>query len=97
MARAPELTKELAEMVAIRALGFIADEPDRLGRFLALTGIGPESLRDAAREPNFLLGVLDYLAADDSLLHDFAAANELEPETVILARDTIAGSRPEIS
>ena len=45
---------EAAEALAIAALTFIAEEPERLGRFLALTGIGPESLRAAAREPGFL-------------------------------------------
>ncbi|MGH6770291.1 MAG: DUF3572 domain-containing protein [Xanthobacteraceae bacterium] len=96
MAQAPQLTKELAEMVAIQALSFIAGEPDRLDRFLALTGIGPESLRDAARAPNFLLGVLDHVTADDSLLRDFAAQNDIDPETVVRARDVISGGRPEV-
>ena len=72
MAQRSGMTRELAETVAIQALTFIAEEPERLGRFLALTGIGPESLRDAAREPNFLLGVLDHLAADEALLREFA-------------------------
>ena len=47
-----------AEALAIAALTFIAGEPEPLGRFLALTGIGPESIRAAAHEPRFLLGVL---------------------------------------
>jgi hypothetical protein len=97
MARAPQLTKELAEIVAIQALSYIASEPDRLGRFLALTGIGPESLRAAAREPHFLLGILDHIATDDSLLRDFASQNGIDPETIIRARDVIAGGQPEVS
>src|SRR5262249_58207951 len=62
-----------AEHLAIAALGFIAGEPERLGRFLAMTGIGPDSIRTAAREAQFLLGVLDHLAADEPLLLAFAA------------------------
>ena len=31
-----------AEELAIAALGFIAGEPEQLGRFLAMTGIGPD-------------------------------------------------------
>ena len=76
MAQRPQMTRELAESVAIQALTFLAEEPERLDRFLALTGIGPESLRDAAREPNFLLGVLDHLAGDERLLHEFATRLE---------------------
>ena len=36
-----------AEQLAIAALGFIAGEPEQLGRFLAMSGIGPDSLRGA--------------------------------------------------
>lgn len=94
MIRHPEMTRELAETVAIQALSFIAEEPERLGRFLALTGIGPESLRDAAREPNFLLGVLDHLAANEPLLREFATQKEIAPEIVTAARDLLAGAPP---
>ncbi len=88
------MNRELAETVAIQALGFIAEEPERLDRFLRLTGIGPESLRDAAREPNFLLGVLDHLASDETLLRNFAEQRECAPEVVTLARDLLAGAPP---
>jgi uncharacterized protein DUF3572 len=84
-------TQAAAEGLAIAALGFIAGEPERLGRFLAMTGIGPDSIRAAAREPQFLLGVLDHLAADEPLLLAFAAENAVDPGAVIKARDTIAG------
>jgi hypothetical protein len=84
-----------AEGLAIAALGFIAAEPDRLGRFLALTGIGPESIRNAAREPRFLAGVLDHVAADEDLLLAFAAEREVDPEHVMLARDLLVGGRWE--
>ena len=80
-----------AEELAIAALGFIAGEPEQLGRFLAMTGIGPDSLRDAAREPRFLAGVLDHVAADEALLLAFAAPNEIDPEAVMRARDVLAG------
>jgi len=80
-----------AEELAIAALGFIAGEPEQLGRFLAMTGIGPDSLRDAAREPRFLAGVLDHVAADEALLLAFAAANEIDPEAVMRARDVLTG------
>ena len=46
--------REVAEIVAIQALSFIAGEPERLGLFLAETGVGPETLRNAAADPKFL-------------------------------------------
>jgi Protein of unknown function (DUF3572) len=84
-----------AEELAVAALGFIAGEPEQLGRFLAMTGIGPDSLREAAREPRFLAGVLDHVAADEALLLAFAAANETDPEAVMRARDVLTGDHWE--
>lgn len=94
MKRREAMTREFAEMLAIDALSFIADDTDRLGRFLAFTGIEAQSLRDAAREPNFLLGVLDHVAADETLLQEFAAHQEIAPDVVAKARDRLAGAPP---
>jgi hypothetical protein len=33
--------REVAEIVAVQALSFIAGDPERLGLFLAESGIGP--------------------------------------------------------
>jgi hypothetical protein len=88
------MTRELAESVAIQALSFLAEEPARLARFLSLTGLTPESLRTAAREPNFLLGVLDHLAGDEALLLAFATQIEATPDMIATARDLLAGARP---
>ena len=98
-ARKPSLEeqRQAAAAVAVRALTFIATEPERLGRFLALTGIGPEAIRAAAREPDFLLGVLEHLMSDESLLLEFANQNEIDPEDVARARDVLAGGHSETS
>jgi Protein of unknown function (DUF3572) len=88
--------KDAAVALAIDALGFIAGEPEQLGRFLALSGIGPDSLRAAAREPNFLLGVLDYVAGDEALLVAFAGHSGIDPAEVARARDVLAGETPEV-
>lgn len=79
------------EAIAISALGFIASDPERLGRFLSLTGIGPETLREAASEPWFLSAVLNFLGEDESALLAFAANEGLRPDTVAMAREALAG------
>jgi len=83
-----------ATELAIAALTFIAEEPARLGHFLALSGIGPELLRTAAREPDFLLGVLDHLVGDEALLLAFAEQSAIDPLDVTRARDVLAGDTP---
>jgi hypothetical protein len=91
MKLAPALTKEAAEGLAIQALTFLAGEPERLGRFLAATGIGPTEIRRAASEPGFLAGVLEYLASDDGLIARFAAETGLDPADVARAHAALGG------
>ena len=81
--------RELAEIVAVQALSFVAGNPERLGAFLAETGIGPETLRSAAADPHFLASVLDFVLRDDATVKAFAAASELDPTTVAAAREVL--------
>ncbi len=50
-----------AEQIAITALGWLANEPEQLSRFLALTGSDVGDIRRQAASPAFLAGVLDFL------------------------------------
>ena len=83
--------REAAETMAIAALAFLASEPEQLGRFLAATGIGPERIREAARDRGFLTGVLDHLAGDEALLIAFARSEGIEPSAVERARSALGG------
>jgi hypothetical protein len=82
-----------AAELAVAALSFLAQDGDRLAGFLAATGLGPQSLRAAAHEPGFLLGVLEYMTNDESLLLAFAAERDLDPQEVMQAREAL-GDRP---
>jgi len=85
---------DLGQSTAIAALSFLGADPDRLARFLSVTGLGPHNLRQAATGPGFLVSVLDYLAADERLLLAFAADQGLGPEDILLARDSFGGASP---
>lgn len=91
MKAGPVKAQEAAEALAIQAVTYIAADGERLGRFLAATGIGPAEIRSAAREPGFLLGVLDYLASDERLLTEFAAEAGFEPADIGKARAALGG------
>ena len=84
------LAAEVAEVLAIQALGFIAQDEERLGRFLALTGMGPGAIREAARELHFLIGVLDYVSGDEHLLLAFAGHAGIDPGTIAIARQALS-------
>ena len=75
----------------------MAGDPERLGLFLAETGIGPETLRNAASDPNFLISVLDFVLRDDATVKAFASASELHPTNIAAARQVLGdalGDRP---
>lgn len=80
-----QISRDQAESFAIQALGFLAGDPELLSRFLALTGIAPDSLRAAAAQAGFLGGVLAFVAGDEKTLTAFAAAAGAPPETVAAA------------
>jgi hypothetical protein len=81
--------REVAELVAIQALSFIANDTERLGRFLAETGIGPETLRSSASDPHFLTGVLDFVLRDDATVKAFSESSEHHPTTIAAARQAL--------
>ncbi len=86
-------TPEAAEMLAIQALAFIAEDPERLNGFFATTGIPAEQIRAAAREPGFLAGVLEHMLGDESLLIAFAASAGIDPAEVVRARGALSGQQ----
>jgi hypothetical protein len=91
MGKRPGKPQQNAELLAIQALAFLGQEPERLGRFLALAGIGPADIRDAAQEPGFLGGILEHIAGDQTLLVAFAAHAGVDPGEVDKARRGLAG------
>jgi hypothetical protein len=91
MKRSGRETREAAEALAIQALTFIAEDPDRLGRFLNITGIEAGQIRAAAREPGFLAGVLEHMLGEESLLIAFASSAGIDPAAVARARGALGG------
>ena len=85
------MTRDLssAESIGVTALSFIAADPELLSRFLAITGIEPAQIRQAATEPGFLAGVLDFVLAHEPTLLAFASSNDLDPTAILKARQQL--------
>ena len=81
---------EAADTVAAEALTFLAAEPERLRRFLDITGLSPLTLRQAAAAPDFTASLLDYIAADERCLLAFAAESGREPAAIERLRAVLA-------
>ena len=79
------LSRQDAEALAIQALGFVANDPALLPRFLAITGIEASSIRQAAGEPGFLAGVLQFILAHEPTLMQFSEETGIAPGAVAKA------------
>lgn len=86
------LSRDDAETLAIQAIGFLAEDPRRMGRFLSLTGMEPDTLIAGAETAPVQVAVLDYLLGDESLLMVFSGHAGLSPEAVPAARALLEGA-----
>ena len=92
MTKILRLSLEEAEIIALKALAFLANDTERLSRFLALSGISPGDVR-AAADRQFLAGILSHLLQDESLLLTFTADEDLDPRLPALAAEILNGSQ----
>ena len=92
MTKPLKLSLEEAEIIALKALAFMASDAERLGRFLALSGMSPVDIRAAAADRQFLAGILNHLLQDESLLLTFTADEDLDPRLPTMAAEILNGS-----
>jgi hypothetical protein len=90
-----KIERNQAESVALDAIAFLAEDDERLFRFLDATGLRPETIRTAAASPGFHVAVLDYVASDETLLLALASALKTKPESIMEARRTLSPSEFE--
>jgi hypothetical protein len=90
-----KISAQAAEALAIEVLSFFASDPERLERFMSLSGLGVENLRVAAAGPGFLAAVLDHLSSDEALLLAFAANSGRDPGAVAKARASLSPPPPQ--
>ena len=84
------LSRSEAEGVALKLFQAIASDEDHLDRFLALTGLTPQSIREAANSPGFLPSILDYVCGNESDLMKLADRTALKPEDISAAHHALA-------
>lgn len=89
-ARRGNLSTEDAEGIAVEVLQRLIDDPERLGRFLSLTGLDPNSIRQAISDPGFLPAVLDFVAGDEELFLSVAREIGREPDDLEVARQRLS-------
>ena len=89
--RRARIDREQAEAIGLAALGFLAEEPQRLGRFLSLSGMDPGDLSARAVEPHLQAALLYHILGVETLLLVFTADKRIDPKQVAPARALLAG------
>jgi uncharacterized protein DUF3572 len=88
------MDRSAAETLALKALAFLAGDGETLNRFLALSGLHLEDLRERVEDPLLLAAVLDFMLGDDKLLTAFAASEGTDTTLVHAARRALPGAAP---
>jgi hypothetical protein len=77
--------------IALKYIGYLAADPDRLAAFCNQSGLDLGELRTRLSEPAFQGFLLDMLLQNESELLAFAAEHKLRPETIMVARSKLPG------
>jgi hypothetical protein len=83
-------SQEQALQTAIAVFGRIVADEERLGRFFDLTGLRPDSIREASTSPRFFEAVLDHVVSYEPLLVAVAQEMEVPPEQIVAAHARLA-------
>lgn len=78
--KAPQPTLE--ELTAL-CLNHLAQDPDQLAEFMAISGLSPADLRGAAADGSLARGLLDYVVQNEPLLLAICQGASLSPEAVM--------------
>lgn len=84
------LTRDNAEVLALRALAYVIGNEALATRLLALTGLDGETLRQRAGSREVLAATLDFLAGHEADLIACAEAIDIPPQSLAAARAALA-------
>ncbi|MBM1634167.1 DUF3572 domain-containing protein [Sulfitobacter mediterraneus] len=85
------LSVDAAEILALRALAWLAANDDLLTTFLGSTGASEADLRERAGDPVFLGAVLDFLMMDDAWVIGFCDSAAIPYDQLMQARMALPG------
>ena len=84
-------TRESADVIALRALAWLAANDDLLPVFQGSSGASEEDIRNGAHDPSFLGSVLDFIMLDDAWVIDCCASLQIPNETLMQVRQLLPG------
>jgi len=84
-------SQDEAERIAAQGLLYLSGDSGRLERFLTLSGMNPETLRQHAHDKPVLRGILEYILSDDSLVLGLSEFSGIAPEAPAAALHALRG------
>lgn len=79
------------ELIAIRALEWLASDENQFHGFLATTGASIGDARNKVNDPEFLAAALDHLLASEKRVLEFCETAGVSPEAPMRARQFLPG------
>jgi len=76
----PKTVELTPRTVGDMCLHYLAENPAQLAEFMSITGYSPDALRKAAGGSMLDHGLIDYVAANESLLLAVSANNGIKPD-----------------
>ncbi|MCX8508340.1 MAG: DUF3572 domain-containing protein [Rhodobacteraceae bacterium] len=83
--------RDNAEVIALKALAWLAGNEELLPLFLGSSGLAPGELAARASEPEMLGSVLDFILMDDVWVQGFCDAERLPYERLMMVRAALPG------
>ena len=84
-------SREQAEILALKALEWLASQEELLEIFLGTSGASVKDVPLAAGDPEFLAAVMDFMLQSDQHIQEFAEFANVAPSTPYMARQALPG------
>ncbi|MCE0507007.1 DUF3572 domain-containing protein [Roseivivax sp. GX 12232] len=84
-------SRDNAELVGLRAVGWLAGNDDLLPVFLGATGADERQFREHHADPDFQGSVLDFILMDDAWISAFCEETGLDYSAPMEARAALPG------
>lgn len=84
-------TRESAEVLGLRILGWLVGNDELLPVFLGASGASEQDIRASASDPQFLGAVLDFVMMDDAWVVACCDSENLAYDSLFAARQALPG------
>ena len=85
------MTPEAAQVIAIKAVGWLVSNDELLPVFMASTGTSAEDLKASLEDISLLVSVMDFILMEDQWVLDFCDVAGFDPHKLQSVRHALPG------